>query len=101
MEHTKKTEDSLLDVLKEGAKELNCLYQIEEILNNRQLSLPEIFEGIIKTIPSGWQFRKYVKQGSFSKTPVINLQISNLLLGWIAVISRLTIKSSEKLKFLI
>jgi hypothetical protein len=51
-----KNDDSLLDVLKERAKELNCLYQIEEILNNRHLSLAEIFEGIIKTIPSGWQF---------------------------------------------
>lgn len=56
MEQFKKTDESLLEVLKERAKELNCLYQIEEILNNRQLSLPEIFEGIIKTIPSGWQF---------------------------------------------
>ncbi len=56
MEQTKKTDDPLLEVLKERAKELNCLYQIEEILNNRQLSLPEIFEGIIKAIPSGWQF---------------------------------------------
>lgn len=56
MEQTKKTDDPLLEILKERAKELNCLYQIEEILNNRQLSLPEIFEGIIKAIPSGWQF---------------------------------------------
>lgn len=56
MEQTKKTDDPLLEILKERAKELNCLYQIEEILNNRQLSLPEIFEGIVKTIPSGWQF---------------------------------------------
>ncbi|NLY75588.1 MAG: pyruvate, phosphate dikinase [Firmicutes bacterium] len=56
MDHLKKSDESLLEVLKERAKELNCLYQIEEILNNRKLSLPEIFEGIIKTIPSGWQF---------------------------------------------
>ena len=56
MEQTKKTDDPLLEILKERAKELNCLYQIEEILNNRQLSLPEIFEGIIKAIRSGWQF---------------------------------------------
>lgn len=56
MEQTKKNDEPLLEILKERAKELNCLYQIEEILNNRQLSLPEIFEEIIKTIPSGWQF---------------------------------------------
>ncbi|MGE5606148.1 MAG: PEP/pyruvate-binding domain-containing protein [Bacteroidota bacterium] len=56
MEQFKKSDDPLLEILKERAKELNCLYQIEEILNNRHLSLAEIFEGIIKTIPSGWQF---------------------------------------------
>jgi pyruvate,water dikinase len=51
-----RTGEYLIDVLKERAKELNCLYRIEEYLNNRRLSLPEIFEGIISTIPSGWQF---------------------------------------------
>lgn len=42
--------------LKERAKELNCLYQVDEILNNPRLSLPEIFAGIVQVVPSGWQY---------------------------------------------
>ncbi|MEN6351350.1 MAG: hypothetical protein ABFD08_18410, partial [Syntrophomonas sp.] len=42
--------------LKERAKELNCLYQVDEILNNLRLSLPEIFEAVVQVIPSGWQY---------------------------------------------
>ncbi|NLC07738.1 MAG: pyruvate, phosphate dikinase [Syntrophomonadaceae bacterium] len=45
-----------LDFLKERAKELNCLYQVDEILDNQRLSLPEIFNQIVQVIPAGWQF---------------------------------------------
>jgi len=48
--------DNLLNVLKEREKELNCLYMVDEILENPQLSLPEIFNGIIRVLPSGWRF---------------------------------------------
>ena len=50
------SKEQLLDILKERAKELNCMYQVEEVLGNRRLSLPEMFEEIIKIIPSGWQY---------------------------------------------
>ncbi|MEJ6950792.1 PEP/pyruvate-binding domain-containing protein [Natronospora cellulosivora (SeqCode)] len=60
-----KTQDQknkfMLDDLKERAKELNCLYQIDEILNNQQLSLSEIFNELIKIIPLGWQYSDYCK----------------------------------------
>ncbi len=56
MDLTRQSDNPLLEVLKERAKELNCLYEIEGILSNQQLSLPEMFEEIIKAIPSGWQF---------------------------------------------
>jgi pyruvate,water dikinase len=46
----------LLDVLREREKELNCLYSVEEYLNNSRLTLGEVFEGIIRVIPSGLQF---------------------------------------------
>ncbi len=49
-------EESLLDTLKERAKELGCLYRVDEILGNQQLSLPEVFEAVINVIPSGWRF---------------------------------------------
>jgi len=42
--------------LKERAKELNCLYQVDEILNNERLSLPEVFQQVTQVMPSGWQF---------------------------------------------
>ncbi|MEA4923723.1 MAG: PEP/pyruvate-binding domain-containing protein [Syntrophomonadaceae bacterium] len=50
-----------LDNLKERAKELNCLYQVDEILNNQRLSLPEIFRELTRIIPSGWQFPEVCK----------------------------------------
>lgn len=49
-------EESLLNTLKEREKELNCLYRVDEILDNHQLSLPEVFEAVINVIPSGWRF---------------------------------------------
>lgn len=48
--------EDLLSVLREREKELNCLYHVEEYLNNRRFSIPEMFEGIVRTIPSGLQF---------------------------------------------
>lgn len=51
-----KTDETLLNSLKEREKELNCLYKVDEILSNHQLSLPELFEAIVAIIPSGWRF---------------------------------------------
>ena len=48
--------DNLLQDLKERRKELNCLYQVEELLHNEQATLEELFKAIIDVIPSGWQF---------------------------------------------
>lgn len=47
---------NLLDDLKEREKELNCLYMVDEILGNQQLSISELFEGIIKVLSSGFRF---------------------------------------------
>ena len=46
----------IVDDLKERAKELNCLYEIQEILNDFDASLNEICSRIIKAIPPGWQY---------------------------------------------
>ncbi len=50
------TSEHLLNLLQERAKELNCLYQIDEILSNESLSLPETFEQIVAAIPEGFRF---------------------------------------------
>ncbi|MCX6556940.1 MAG: hypothetical protein NTW95_05845 [Candidatus Aminicenantes bacterium] len=49
--------DKLLHDMRERAKELNCLYQVEEILSKTShASLKETLTSIIQTIPSGYQF---------------------------------------------
>ena len=48
--------DYSLDNLMERAKELNCLYQVDEILGNQRLSLSEILSAD-KSVPSGFQYR--------------------------------------------
>ena len=49
-------QNSLIDELKERAKELNCLYEIQELLNVNEKKTDEILNGIIKVIPPGWQY---------------------------------------------
>ncbi|MCC6864546.1 MAG: pyruvate, phosphate dikinase [Ignavibacteria bacterium] len=48
--------DNLVKELEERAKELNCLYKIEEILNHSELSFEEAFDRVVKSIPAGWQY---------------------------------------------
>jgi predicted nucleotidyltransferase len=48
--------DNLIWFLSERAKELNCLYKIEELLNNPDAHLSDICKGIIEAIPPGWQY---------------------------------------------
>ena len=56
MENPQNSIDKLLHDMRERAKELNCLYQVEELLTKTHLPLAEIFAQIIQTIPSGYQF---------------------------------------------
>ncbi len=48
--------DRLLGDLRERAKELQCLYQVEEMLHRYDAPLDEVFRGVIAAISSGWQF---------------------------------------------
>jgi pyruvate,water dikinase len=52
----KKSWEVVLDALKERAKELNCLYSIEEVLNNRDCPISESFQKVVEAIPYGWQY---------------------------------------------
>lgn len=61
MNDREQTDDYILDNLKERAKELECLYQVDGILNNPRLSLEEIFKELSRVIPSGWQFPELCK----------------------------------------
>jgi len=46
----------IVEDLTERAKELNCLYKIEEILKDSGRSLEEIFRRVLEVIPPGWQY---------------------------------------------
>lgn len=48
--------DHLVKELEERAKELNCLYKIEDTLNKSEITLDEAFNMVVSSIPPGWQF---------------------------------------------
>jgi hypothetical protein len=51
----------LISALKERTKELNCLYQIEELLKDYTQDIEQVFKGIIEVIPQGWQHPELCK----------------------------------------
>src|SRR4030043_1207557 len=51
-----KNVDTLIWFLSERAKELSCLYKIEELLNKPETNLAEICKGVIEAMPPGWQY---------------------------------------------
>lgn len=56
MDSPQKPVNELVHELQERAKELNCLYKVQELLNNPEASIPEVCQGIIEAIPPGWQY---------------------------------------------
>ena len=51
----------LIDDLKERAKELNCIYEVREILNQIDKPIDQICRSIIEAIPPGWQYSEICK----------------------------------------
>lgn len=51
-----KPASELIAALKERAKELNTLYEVEELFNKPDITLPQILQGIARAIPPGWQY---------------------------------------------
>src|SRR4030042_626234 len=56
MEEQPKAIDHLLHDLRERAKELNCLYEVQELISSGDITIHEICEGIIRILPPGWQY---------------------------------------------
>jgi len=56
MDDREDPKESTLEVLKERAKELDCLYRIDEVLKNSRLTLAEMFGRIIQILPAGFRF---------------------------------------------
>jgi hypothetical protein len=48
---------SIMQALRERAKELNCLYRVDDLLNsNPERPLQEVLRGIVEILPHGWQY---------------------------------------------
>lgn len=47
--------------LQERNKELNCLYSIEQTINDKRLSFNETLQRIAEIVPSGWQYPHFCK----------------------------------------
>ncbi len=56
MEKTPKQLDRLIDSLEERVKELNCLYEVEEILRQGELSFEDICQKIVRILPAAYQY---------------------------------------------
>ena len=47
---------SILHELQERAKELNCLYRVDELLSRSDLPLEDVLRSIVEILPPGWQY---------------------------------------------
>ncbi|MFZ1730298.1 MAG: PEP/pyruvate-binding domain-containing protein [Bacteroidota bacterium] len=56
MNKKEKSLGDLLYALGERAKELNCLYHVEEVLSRKDSEMEDVFALIIEAIPPGWQY---------------------------------------------
>ena len=48
--------DEILRALQERAKELNCLYRVDEILNRTGIDQGDAMRELVESIPRGWQY---------------------------------------------
>ena len=46
----------ILDALQERAKELNCLYVVDDLIHRKGPSVDEILYGVVEALPAGWQY---------------------------------------------
>lgn len=48
--------DGLVHELRERAKELSCLYKVQELLSDLNQPLERICQGVVEALPPGWQY---------------------------------------------
>ena len=52
----KVSQSHIIRQLQERAKELNCLYEVQEILNKEENTTEDVLRGIVEIIPAGFQY---------------------------------------------
>ena len=65
----------LLEALSERAKELTCLYEIEELLKDPEGDIGKVCRGILKAIPPGWQYPE-ICEAKITLAPEIKIEAS-------------------------
>ena len=53
---SERSKGGLITELHERAKELGCLYKIEELLGDPNRGVEDVFNDVIEAIPQGWQY---------------------------------------------
>ena len=105
---------TMLHALQERAKELNCLYQVGELLSQSGRPLDEIFRGIIEVLPPGWQYphecqarivfeKLLIQHSDFQATPWVqqaNIIVQGERLGVVEVSYRRELPRSDEGPFL-
>jgi pyruvate,water dikinase len=56
MTNPEKPVERLIHDLRERAKELNCLYEVQEILSTPKIDMDEVCRRVMKVLPPGWQY---------------------------------------------
>ena len=56
MTGTQRPMEEMFRALQERAKELQCLYQVDELLHQSAPSTPEILAGVVRVLPPAWQY---------------------------------------------
>ncbi len=91
--------NDLVEELKERAKELNCLYEVQEALGEQDIETEKALKRIIEVIPPGWQYpdccqseitlgKKTYRSSDFSRTPWVqhaDIQVRDQVVGKISV----------------
>lgn len=114
MTNIKKPYDKLIVSLEERVRELNCMYEIEEVLSNQELTTDDVFNRIINIIPIGWQYpdvcraqivhskNEYLSEG-FRESPWMlheDIKLNDRHVGYIRVFYTEEKPESEKGPFL-
>lgn len=114
MDQPSEQRDSLIRSLKERAKELNCLYQVEEHLKDYDADLEAVFRGVLEAIPPGWQHPEICRASityadmrvclpDFAKTPWVlsaSINVQGIPVGTVEVCYLEDVRSGEENVFL-
>jgi len=104
----------ILHELQERAKELNCLYRTDELLNQGELPLEQVLRGIVEILPPGWQYphdcqaritfeNTTVESANFKPTPWVqsaNIVVQGATVGAVEVSYREQMPHSDEGPFL-